>query len=322
MNWFLSEFNIRAWRLIKNYEPQKAPSITLIYGPRGLGKTAMLHNVYQHVGSKGGSIFTDALSFARQYAYAAQNNKLNVFRQRYRSTQLLLIDDLQFLAGKAKTIEELHYTYEYVIGNGGKMVIAIEADSPQLEFLGERLASRFLSGVVIPIEPPLASEINRFLAEYVYEKHLFVDESVLEVIAERIDNLADAKMVMKNFVQFAELQQDELSLACFQVYWEKEEIKRNAVANPKNIIRIAAQTMGVAVEELLGPGRTPRVNEARQLAIYTIRTLCQISYPSIACYFNRNHNTVLMAFNKMQDKLANDQELYSKYVIILNAFKV
>ena len=136
----------------------------------------MLRNIYQHIGLKEGSIFTDALSFARQYAYAAQDNKLNLFRQRYRSTQLLLIDDLQFLAGKAKTIEELHYTYEYVIGNGGKMVITLEADSPQLEFLGERLASRFLSGVVIPIERPHENEIERFLNEYIHEKHLFMDK--------------------------------------------------------------------------------------------------------------------------------------------------
>ncbi len=322
MNWFLSEFNIRAWRLIKNYEPEKAPSVTLIYGPRGIGKSTMLSNVYQHSGLKDTSIITDSLSFARQYAYAAQNNKLNVFRQRYRSTHLLLIDDLQLLEGKAKTIEELHYTYEYVIENGGKMVITIEADSPQLEFLGERLASRFLSGVVIPIERPLTTEIKRFLAEYSHEKHLFMDELVLEVIAERTDNLADAKMIMKSFVQFAELQQDELSLSCFQVYWENEERKRNKKADPMNIIRIVAQIMGVAVEELLGQGRKPRVNEARQLAIYTIRTLCQISYPSIACYFNRNHNTVLMAFKKMQAKLAIDEELNNKYVIILNAFKV
>ncbi|HWQ40494.1 MAG TPA: DnaA/Hda family protein, partial [Desulfosporosinus sp.] len=307
MNWFLSEFNIRAWRLIKDYEPEKAPSVTLIYGPRGIGKSAMLRNVYQHRGPKCGSILADALSFSRQYAYAAQNNKLNVFRQRYRSTQLLLIDDLQFLAGKAKTIEELHYTYEYVIGNGGKMVIAIEANSPQLEFLGERLASRFLSGVVIPINRPLASEMKRFLAEHIREKDLIMDESVLMVMAERIDNLTDAKLVMEKFVQFAELQQDELSLSCFQVYWENEESKRNKVANPMNIIHTVAQTMGIPVEELLGPGRKPRVNEARQLAIYTIRTLCRISYPSIAGYFNRNHNTVLMSFKKMQDKMAIDQ---------------
>lgn len=320
MNWFLSEFNIRAWRLIHNYELDKAPDVALIYGPRGIGKTALLRYLYQQSGLNNGSLFTDALSFSRQYAYAVQDNKLNLFRQRYRSTRLLLIDDLQFLEGKAKTIEELHYTYEYVIGNGGKMVIALEAELPQLEFLGERLASRFLSGVVIPVERPLENEMERFLDEYIHENRLFLDNLILRVIAERTDNLADAKKAIDQFVQFAESQQDELSLSCFQVYWENEERKRNRVADPMNIIQIAAKTMGIPVEELLGPSRKPRVNEARQLAIYTIRTLCQISYPAIARYFSRRHTTMITSYQKMQEKLAKDHELNEKYKSILNTF--
>ena len=321
LNWFLSEFNIRAWRLVKNYKPEKAPGVTLIYGPRGLGKSAMLRYLYQHIGLNEESIFTDALSFSRQYAYAAQENKLNSFRQRYRSTRLLLIDDLHLFEGKVKTIEELHYTYEYVIENGGKMVITLEADLPQLDFLGERLASRFLSGVVVPINQPLENEMERFVDEYIHQKHLFMDQLVQRVIAEKTDNLADAMRVIAKFIRFAELQQDELSLECFQVFWENEERKRNLVADPTNIIRVIAQTMGIPVEELVGPSRKPRVNEARQLAIYTIRTLCQNSFPAIACYFNRKHSTMITSYKKMQEKLVHDHKLYEQYEIILDTFK-
>ncbi|MDR3540028.1 MAG: DnaA/Hda family protein [Desulfosporosinus sp.] len=321
MNWFISEFNIRAWRLINHYEPEKASGVTLIYGPKGIGKSTLLRCLFQRIGPNEESVFTDALSFSRQYAYAAQDNKLNPFRQRYRSTRLLVIDDLQMFEGKAKTIEELHYTYEYVMENGGKMVFTLEDDLPQLEFLGERLASRFLSGVVLPINRPQANEMERFLDEYTHQKHLFMDKSVLGIIAERTDNLADAIRVIEQFVQFAELQQDELSCSCFLAYWENEARKRDTVADPVNIIRIAAQTMQVPIEELIGPGRTPRINEARQLAIYTIRTLCQISYPAIACYFNRNHSTMITSYKKMAEKLNNNDELNKKYEIILNTFK-
>ena len=127
---------------------------------------------------------------------------------------------------------------------------------------------------------------------------------------------------MEQFIQFAELQQDELSFRVFRSIGRMKKEKENRLLIPANIIRIVAQTMGISVEELVGPGRKPRVNEARQLAIYTIRTLCQISYPTIARYFNRNHNTMIMAFKKMQEKLTKDQELYKKYEIILNTFKV
>ena len=321
MNWFLSEFNIRAWRLIRNYELEKAADVTLIYGQRGLGKTVMLHYLYQHRGQHEGGILADAMAFARQYAYAAQDNKLNLFRQRYRTTRLLLVDDLQFLEGKVRTIEELFYTYEYVIGNGGKMVLTLEADSPRLEFLGERLASRFLSGLVIPIAVPLVHEIEGFLVEYIHQKHLFMNSEVLQIIAKRTDNLADALKIIEHFVEFAESQEDELSLSCFQAYWEDKERKRNRVTEPINILKITAQTMEIPVEELVGPSRKPRVNEARELAIYTIRTLCQISYPAIAGYFHRTHSTIISSYKKMQIKLTKDPELERIYNNISRFFK-
>lgn len=322
MNWFLSEFNIRAWRLLRNYELEKAADVTLIYGPRGLGKTSMLRYLYQHRGQQEGGILADSMAFARQYAYAAQDNKLNTFRQRYRTTRLLLLDDLQFLKGKVKTIEELHYTYEYVIENGGKLVVTLEADSPQLEFLGERLASRLLGGVVIPIAVPLANELERFMVEYIQQKYLFMDAEILGIIAKRTDNLADALRIIEQFVEFGEVRQDELSLQCFQAYWENKERERNIVTEPLNIIRIVAQIMEIPVEELVGPSRKPRVNEARELAIYTIRTLCQISYPAIAAYFNRNHSTMIISYKKMQGKLTKDYKLGKVYKYILKVFQV
>ncbi len=322
MNLFLSEFNIRAWRLIKHYELEKAADVTLIYGQRGLGKTSMLRYLYQHKALQEGGIIADAMDFARQYAFAAQDNKLNPFRQRYRTTRLLLIDNLQVLEGKVKTIEELHYTYEYVIGNGGKMVITLEADSPQLVFLGERLASRFLSGVAIPIATPIADEIERFLLEYIHSRHLFIDLEVLGIIANRTNNLSDALKIIEQFVEFAELQQDELSMQCFQAYWEDIRRKRDMGTEPMNIIKVVARIMDIPIGELVGPSRKPRANEARELAIYTIRTLCQISYPAIGVYFNRSHSTMIISYKKMKEKLTKDQGLIVIYNNILKVFQV
>lgn len=322
LKWFISDFNFRAWRLIKGFQPEKAPGVTVIYGPKGIGKSALLGYLYQQTELKYGSQMTDALSFARQYAFAASENRFNQFRQRYRTSKLLLIDDLQCLAGKVKTIEELYYTYEFVIGNGGKMVLSVEADSPHLNFLGERLASRFLSGVVMPINQPSKHELESFLKDYCHTKHLYLDNSVLSLVAERTVNLADAINVITQFIRFAELRQDELSLSCFEVYWENQVNLQNSVADPTNILRMVSQTMGISVEELLSPVRKQRVNEARQMAIYAIRTLCQVSYPVLGSYFNRNHNTMIAAYNSMHEKLTLDQALMQKYQQIMDAFQV
>lgn len=317
LNWFLSEFNTRAWRFVKNYRPEKAADVTLIYGQKGLGKTTLLRYLYQHNGQYG--ILTDAMAFARQYAYAAQDNKLDLFRRRYRTTKLLLIDDLQFLKGKAKTIEELYFTYEYVIGNKGKMVLTFEADSLQLEFLGQQLASRFLSGVVIPLPRPFATEIEHFTKEYIHRKQLIMDKEIPRMIAECTNNLANALTIITQFIEFAEQQQNKLSLQCFQTYWEYKE--RNLTIEPTNIIKKVAQTMEISVEELMGPSRKARVNEARQLAIYIMRTLCQTSYPIIASYFKRNHSSIIASYKKMVHKLAVNPELEKKYKNILKTFQ-
>lgn len=320
MNWYVNEFNIRVWRMVNNYQLNKAPSLTMIYGLKGLGKSAMLLNLHRKIGPQQ-SILTEAASFARQYAYAAQENKLNQFRQRYRSSQLILFDDLQLLTGKLKTIEELYYTYESVIGRGGKMVIVLQSDSPNLEFLGERLASRFLGGVIIPIERPSLSEIKDFLDAHIHHKCLYIDERVKDLIAEAYDNLADVKRVLEDFKSFAELHQDELSLSCFKEYLVNAEYQKNTAVEPLNVIRLVSQTLGIPLEDLVGPSQKIKINEARQLAIYIIRTICQLSYPDIAHYFNRNHNTMITAYQKMHEKLAKDPELKRKYEIILNVFQ-
>lgn len=321
LNWFISDFNIRACRLVKYFKFENAPSVTLIYGPRGVGKSSLLQYLYQKEELAKKRLITDALVFARQYAYAAQEKKLKCFRERYRSTSLLLLDDLQCLAGKAKTIEELYHTYEYISERGGKLVITLEADILALDFLGERLASRFLSGVVMPIDQPQVMELEGFLEEYIREKRLFMDNLIISLIAGKTANLADAISTVDKFIQFAESQQDELSLACFQSFWEKRESIKRQTADPMNIIRKVSQTMGISVEELLSTSRKPKVNEAREMAVFIIRKLCHISYPVIGCYFNRSHNTIIMSYKKMQAKLVDDEELNDKYQEVLKAFK-
>lgn len=320
LNWFLSDFNIKAWRLIKSYAPEKAPNMTLIYGPSGVGKSSFLNYLGQQW-QKEGSILIDASTFSRQFAYASQEGKLSQFRQRYRTTPLLLMDDLQCLAGKKQTIEEVHYTYEYILFHGGKMMATLETDLLDLNFLGDRLMSRFLSGVVLPLHQPQNHEIDRFVREYSRDLRLCMDSSIPEMIAHQTRNLREAKIAIHQFIQFAEIHKDELSLECFQSYWHEEARKQSRTVNPMNVIRATAQIMNLPVEELLGSTQKTLVNEARQLAIYSVRTLCKISYPSIARYFNRQHSAIMISYKKTQEKLSQDPKLSKCYQEIVDIFE-
>lgn len=320
MNWFISEFNSLAYRFIKDYQPAKAPAVTLIYGPRGVGKSTLLADLY-HREMNRGALLTDALLFARQYAFAAQADQLQQFRKRHRSLGLLLLDDLQLIAGKVRTIEELHYTYEHLIDNGGKLVVTVEGERPGLDFLSPGLASRLSGGAVLAIKPPHDYEIKRFLENYTHEIRLIIDNSVLKTLSERVGNLADARLQIRKFLQFAERQEDELSSACFQSYWEDEENKRYEAADPVNILSYVSRVMGISAEEIVGLSRKAKVSAAREMAIFSIRTLCNLSYPVIGQYFNRNHNTIMLACQRMAVKLSRDQNLNSTYNSLLKAFK-
>lgn len=321
MSWFLSDFNIQAWRLINDYDPAKAATVTLIFGRSGLGKTSLLRHLYQQRGALANDILVEANTFARQYAYAAQNDKLTLFRRRYRTARLLLIDDFQFFKGKAKTIEELQNTYEALLERGGKIVAALEDDSPRLKFLGTRLSSRFLGGMVVPILPPQSKEIEAFIAEYIRRKQIYMESATVELIAERTASLADALAIIEQFVNYAKLHETDLSVLCFRIFWQDLERRSNRAAEPLNIIKTVAQYTGIPSEELVGHSRKVKTLEARELAIYVIRTLCGISYPVIAEYFKRSHSSVMASYKKMQKKLANDQELETKYKQILKMFQ-
>ncbi|KLU67886.1 chromosomal replication initiator protein DnaA [Desulfosporosinus acididurans] len=320
MNWFLSDFNIRAWRFMKHYEFETAPSMTLVYGPPGVGKSSLLNFLNQQR-KKEGSILIDSPSFSRQYAFAAQENNLPRFRQYYRAASLLLLDDLQCLAGKKQTIEEILFTYENIVQRGGKMVAILETDVLNLNYLGDRLTSRLLGGIVIPINKPQGYELEGFVEEYSHRLLLSMDLAIPEMIAQRTESLTGAQKILHGFLKYAELHNDELSKQCFLSYWQEEVRKQSQEISPMNILQAASQVMGFTLEEIVGSTQKPSVNEARQLAIYAVRTLCNLSYPAIASYFNRRHSTIITAYKKMEEKLFQNQELLNRYQEIKNKFK-
>ena len=328
MNLFVSDFNLQAWRYIQRYDPQKAPDVTLFYGPKGIGKSLLLRYLLRRMNEREGTLFAEkegtllieAGTFSRHYGYAAQENKLKSFRQRYRTARLLLIDDLQLLAGKEKTLEELQSTYEEIVQNGGKIVASLTADTLQLDFLGKRLASRFLGGVIIPLLKPQGRELENFITSYVWQEKFLPEPEISGFIAEHTDNLAEAVNIIEQFVSYAEMKQDVLSWVCFREYWQQRVRQQQMAAEPHNIIKKTAEIMGIPEEELTGPGRNPEAAEARNMAIYVIRTLCHLSYPGIAGYFRRSHSTIMASHKKISEQLTKNRELEVKYRKILEFF--
>ncbi|MFZ3102029.1 MAG: DnaA/Hda family protein [Desulfitobacteriaceae bacterium] len=322
MRLFVSNFNSLIYQTIDNFNFINAPQVTLIYGPQGLGKTTVLNLLYQRMFKKKISVkLVNARNFTQEYAYAAQENMLDSFRERFRTPKLLLIDDLQLLARKPKTQVELLYTYEHIIEREGKMIISLEADFPELNFLGKALASRFLGGLVLTVKPPLSEEMEEFIDYYLDQRRLIMEREAVQCLASLVCNLKMAISSINKFIEFAELRQVALTLKYFQEFWSKLEETDSRKLETVNVIRVTAEVMGSTVEELIGFKRTPKIAEARQLAIYTSRFLCQSSYPEIGRWFSRGHGAIIYACQQMDKKLALDNALKQRFETILKFFR-
>lgn len=321
LNVFQSEFNFLVVQTVESFTYNRAFETLLIYGPQGVGKTEMLKTLYRkqkHLGPE--VIWVDALSFAREYAFAAQELSLVTFRKNYRSAKILFVDNLNLLAGKERTIEELLFTYEHIIGQGGKVIASLEG-SLNVEFLGQRLASRFLSGIVLPIHPPKTSELRKFVEYFVNQKRLIVEAAVLNEISEKSKDLTQVKEILTGFVKYAEQEESALTVPVFQRYWLEVEKTERTQVSVNNILQVTAEITGIKVEEILNGGRKqPNVAEARRLAIYTTRLLCKLSYAQIGQIYKREHNSILRTCRLLEEELKKNNDLRGRFQAILKVF--
>lgn len=163
---FISSYNRLACQFLEGFDFHTAPSVCIIVGAPGLGKTTLLKYVYSKAQKQvEHPLFVDAQKYSNKFAYAASHRELSAFRKYYRSANLLVVDNLNRFQGKQKTIEELFHTLETIWTHGGKAVLAYEGKEFSLDFLGSRLASRLQSGFIIRLQRPTPDELKAF-AEY------------------------------------------------------------------------------------------------------------------------------------------------------------
>lgn len=321
MKLFVSDFNYLACQAVKTFTPEKWPQVTLIYGPPGTGKSTLLNLMYLRTGRlRAGSVLVNARTFARGYALAAQDNALGQFRGHYRSVPYLFLDDIQLLAGKAKTIEELLHTFEHRLEYESKIFLSFESLRPDLDFLGEKLASRFLSGLTLPLYLPKPEELRDFIRENLVPKLALVDQAVVNRLTERVTNLKEAKSLIQEFNAYIERTDAGFNQESFHEFWQVREKWQQARPVPQNVIRITAEVTGISAKDILGSRRIPRLVEARHLAMYAIKETCGCTYAEIGRLFGKEHGGVIQACRAMVGKIEANEGLKGRFLLIREAF--
>ncbi|MEW6727471.1 MAG: chromosomal replication initiator protein DnaA [Bacillota bacterium] len=307
--------------------PARAYNPLFIYGGVGLGKTHLMHAIGHYILQKSGYLrvsYVTSEKFTNELINSIRDDQTAQFRARYRSIDILLIDDIQFLAGKERTQEEFFHTFNTLYEAAKQIVVSSDRPPKEIPTLEERLRSRFEWGLITDIQPPDLETRVAILRKKAQAEAITVPDETLLYIADRIQsNIRELEGAFNRVVAFATLTNAEItSEMAAQVLKDIVPPKKPRQINCTLIQEIVADYFRLRPDELKAKRRTRNVAFPRQVAMYLVRELTDLSLPKIGQEFGgRDHTTVLHACEKIAEELTRDQSLQDLVAALLNRIK-
>jgi chromosomal replication initiator protein len=298
--------------------PARAYNPLFLYGGVGLGKTHLLHAIGNTAHSRGLQImYVSSEEFTNDLINAIRTHTTPAFRERYRRIDVLLIDDIQFIAGKESTQEEFFHTFNTLHGQDKQIVISSDRPPKALVTLEERLRSRFEWGLSADIQPPDIETRIAILRSKADRAGRQVPAVILETIARLVQsNIRELEGALTRVLAFADLSGLPLTTQLVQTALADLLPQRNTL-EADQILTAVASVFGISTEELLGRGRTRDVALPRQVAMYLMREEVNASLPQIGEVLGgRDHTTVMYACEKVADMIERDDRLRRQVIQI------
>ncbi len=293
--------------------PGAAYNPLFLYGGVGLGKTHLLHAIGNLTAQEGYNVrYVTTETFTNEMIEAIRTHTNMAFRQTYRNVDVLLIDDIQFLQGKESTQNEFFHTFNTLTAANKQVVIASDRPLHLLTKLEDRLLSRFSGGLTVDLSPPDLEHRIAILHAKAYEKGVVIPEEVVRYIAEHFsDNVRELQGALNRVIAYAQLHHQPLTLSLAQKILEPQ--LRPIDHSPEAILEAVAQEFNITVSELKGPRRMRRISVPRQMAMYLLRDLSQLSFPQIGELLGgRDHTTVMHGATKIEKGLQEDTQIREK----------
>ena len=295
--------------------PSGAYNPLFIYGPSGLGKTHLLNAIKIEIQKNHPDfniVYVDCEKFTNETITAIKTATMEQFRQRYRKADVLLIDDIQFLAGKDSTQEEFFHTFNTLHNDGRQIVIASDRPAKEIKSLEERLRTRFEWGLTADIQPPDFETRVAIVKRKAELLHLDLPEDVAEFIANHLkNNIRQLEGAVKKLNAYYMLEgiQPVISVAQNAIKDILNETQPVPVTIEK-IIGEVSRTFNVSPADIRGTKRNANVASARRVAIYILREVTGMSMEEIGREFSgRDHSTIVYSLKTMERDMKNDQHL-------------
>lgn len=288
--------------------PAQAYNPLFLYGGVGLGKTHLLHAIGNQCVLRGLQVlYVSSEEFTNDLINAIRTHTTQAFRDKYRRIDVLLIDDIQFIAGKESTQEEFFHTFNTLHSQDKQIVISSDRPPKALVTLEERLRSRFEWGLTADIQPPDLETRQAILGAKADRSGIHIPKEMLELIARRVQsNIRELEGAMTRVAAFANLTGAPVTAQLVETSLVDFLPRRNEIQSDQIVQRVA-EAFGVTVERVLGRDRSKDVALPRQVAMYLLREEANISLPQIGeALGGRDHTTVMYACEKVADLLERD----------------
>lgn len=307
-----------ALAVVKN--PGNAYNPLFIYGGVGLGKTHLMQAIGNKImenNPEAKILYISCENFTNDFMNAVKSasenpKSLQEFNEKYRSLDVFLIDDIQFLSGKERTEEAFFNIFNELQQNGKQLIISSDRPPKAIPGIEQRTISRFEWGMIADISAPDFETKLAIIDEKLKEKSFSLNSETINYLARAIqNNIRELEGVLNRIVAFSQLQNRELSLE------EIKQITSSIIINtqknsltPKNVIKIVADYFDIAIEDVVGPCRKKNLTEPRQMIMFIMREELKLSYPVIGqALGGRDHTTVIHACDKILKNLKTDDKL-------------
>jgi chromosomal replication initiator protein len=307
--------------------PAKAYNPLFVYGESGLGKTHLLHAIGHYARTMFPGVrvrYVNSEEFTNDFINSIRDDKASAFQARYRSVDVLLIDDIQFLQGKLQTQEEFFHTFN-TLHNANKQIV-ITSDLPPRELSGfeDRMRTRFESGLLTDVQPPDLETRIAILRKKAIQDRMKVPDDVLEYIATNFStNIRELEGALIRVTAFSNLNRQSIDLPLAEIVLK--DVLPNETPNQvtaATIMAVTAAYYAVTLEDLCGSSRSRQLVTARQIAMYLCREMTDLSLPKIGQHFGgRDHTTVMHADRKIRELMGERRAIYNQVTELTNRIR-
>ncbi len=296
------------------HAPGKSYNPLFLYGDSGLGKTHLLYAIYHTIRDQHPDyqiIYVKGDEFTNELTTAIGNKSTDAFRQKYRDKDLLLVDDIQFIAGKDSTQEEFFNTFNNLYEAGKQIVLTSDRPPSDMPKLEERLRTRFECGLMADIQPPDYETRCAIIRNKAVLLGLTMPNDIIEYIAQNITaNVRALEGTINRLMAYRDLMGNEVndenaSRAIRELIRSKDEF----APSPDLIVEMTAKYYDIDSKQLMGSSRKANVVLARQVSMYIMRTMTGQSLPEIGKYFGQHHTTVMHSVEKIEQMQQENREL-------------